>query len=375
MNEHRKFLDMAARLAIRGLGRVEPNPPVGCVFVRDGVVIGAGHHRRYGDLHAERDALRAMKHQGIDPAGSTAYVTLEPCNGHGKQPPCVDALIEAKVARVIFASRDPNPAKSHGAEALERAGITAEFSDASSFASGLVAPFIKRLTQGLPWVIAKWAQTIDGRIATRTGESKWISNEWSRRRVHELRSRVDAVVTGVGTVTADDPMLNARCCHVRRVARRVIIDSDLHTPLNSKIIRTASEIPTTVFCGADVLLDESRTGSVEALRAFEVEVRGAPRSGFGTRLDLEAVLRDLVSRYHASNVMIESGPGLLGSFFEADLIDAAQVYIAPMLIGDELAHAAAGGRNVAQLSDARRFELRRLKSVGGDIEAVYRRLR
>ena len=375
MNEHRKFLDMAARLAIRGLGRVEPNPPVGCVFVRDGVVIGAGHHRRFGDLHAERDALRDMKRRGIDPAGSTAYVTLEPCNGHGKQPPCVEALIEAKVARVIFAARDPNPAKSHGAQALERAGISAEFSDVSSFASGLVAPFIKRLMHGLPWVIAKWAQTIDGRIATRSGESKWISNEWSRRRVHELRARVDAIVTGVGTITADDPMLNARGCYVRRVARRVIIDSDLDTPLNCKLIRTAGDIPTIVYCGADVLLDESKAGVVEAFRACNVEVRGTDRSGSGTRLDLSCILKDLVTKYHAANVMIESGPGLLGSFFEADLVDAAQVYIAPMVFADELAHAAAAGRNIPHLSDARRFELRRLKSIGGDIEALYRRLR
>lgn len=375
MNTDKKFLDMAARLAIRGLGRVEPNPPVGCVFVKDGVVVGAGHHRRFGELHAERDALREMRRRGIDPAGSTAYVTLEPCNGHGKQPPCVEALIEAKVARVVFASRDPNPAKSHGAQALERAGIRAEFSEASSFASGLVLPFVRRLTQGLPWVIAKWAQTIDGRIATRTGESKWISNDRSRRRVHELRARVDAIITGVGTITADDPMLNARGCRARRIARRVIIDSDLHCPLNCKLVRTAQEIPTVMYCGDDALLSESKLGTVEALRSFGVQLRGAPRSGVGTRLDLASILRDLAAQFHATNVMIESGPGLLGSFFDADLVDAAQVYIAPMLIADELAHPAAGGRSVEQLTGARRFELRRIKNIDGDLEVMYRRTR
>ncbi|MFZ4573034.1 MAG: bifunctional diaminohydroxyphosphoribosylaminopyrimidine deaminase/5-amino-6-(5-phosphoribosylamino)uracil reductase RibD [Phycisphaerales bacterium] len=375
MSDHKHFLDLAAKLAVRSLGLVEPNPPVGCVIVRDGAVIGAGHHRRFGGLHAERDALAAMKAAGVDPRGATAYVTLEPCNGHGKQPPCVAALIEAGVARVVFAAHDPNPAKAGGAAALCAAGIAAEFSAESPLAAALVGPFVKRLRTGLPWVIAKWAQSIDGRIATRTGESQWISGERSRRRVHEIRSRMDAIITGLGTVNADDPMLTARGVPVRRVARRVVLDADLDISVDRKLVRTARETPTIVVCDESLLGAAIAVHKVNALREAGVEIIGVPQAGGHGRLDLRAALRALVDRHLVTNVLIESGPGLMGSCFADDLVDEAVVYVAPILFADDQARPAAAGMMTPRLADARRFTLARAKPVGGDVELVYRRAR
>ena len=230
------MLDLAARLALRARGRAEPNPLVGCVLVKAGEVIGMGHHRLFGDVHAEVDALRSARRQGHDPLGCTAYVTLEPCNHQGKQPPCTRALIEAGVARVIAARRDDNPVAAGGFEALRSAGIPCEVSEDSSLARDISDPFFKRVRTGTPWVIAKWAQTIDGRVATRTGESKWISSEASRRRVHALRGRVDAIMCGLGTVLADDPMLTPRPTKgrgpPRRTPIRVVADAHLDIPLD-----------------------------------------------------------------------------------------------------------------------------------------------
>ena len=222
-------------------------------------------------------------------------------------------------------------------------------------------------------MIAKWAQTIDGRIATRNGESQWISNEWSRRRVHELRGRVDAVITGLGTVNADDPMLTARGVRSRRIARRVVIDSDLDIAHDRKLVRTAREVPTIVVCDGSLLGAAIAAHRINALREAGVEIIGVPQSGGHGRLDLAAAMRELVSRHLVTNVLIESGPGLMGSCFGEDLIDEAWVYVAPMLFGDDQARPAAAGMMTERLSDARRFWLARSKELGNDIELVYRR--
>ncbi len=369
------MLDLAARLAWRAAGYVEPNPLVGCVIVRDGAVIGVGHHRKFGGPHAEREAIADCRRRGGDPRGSTVYVTLEPCASRGKQPPCTEALVEAGVARVVYASEDPNPAKSGGAAFLRGRGIACDFCVESEMASGLAAPFIKRITTGLPWVIAKWAQTIDGRIATRTGESKWISNDRSRARVHRLRARVDGILSGIGTIAADDPMLNARGVRrVRRNARRIVADSDLEIRLDAKVVTTAQEQPTTIFCHEELLTAAICAEKVAALRSAGVELIGLAPSPVGSRgIDLAAGLRELVRRHQIANVMTEAGPAILGSLFEADLIDEAVVYLAPMLLGDELARAAAVGRVAESLHAARRLNLWRVKRLGDDLEISYRR--
>ncbi|HED53753.1 MAG TPA: bifunctional diaminohydroxyphosphoribosylaminopyrimidine deaminase/5-amino-6-(5-phosphoribosylamino)uracil reductase RibD [Phycisphaerales bacterium] len=367
-----KMLDLATRAAWRGGGRVEPNPMVGCVIAKGSDIIGIGHHQRYGSLHAEREALANVHRRGHDPRGATAYVTLEPCCHHGKQPPCTEALIEAGIKKVVFARHDPAPASCGGSRVLRDAGIEAELCESSSAAVHLSDPFVKRITTGMPWVIAKWAQTVDGRIATRTGQSQWISSDLSRRRVHHLRERVDAIITGLGTALHDDPRLTVRLDRrPRRIPRRVVIDTDLDLPTTSKLVRTAREIPVTACCSGELKSGSYLEPRRAALEAAGVEIMGVRSDN--RRLDLDVMLKQLVDAYDTTNVLIECGPGLLGSFFEFDLIDEAVVYIAPLLLGDELAKAAAVGRTVPSLSGGRNFRLMRIKRVGDDVELVYRR--
>jgi diaminohydroxyphosphoribosylaminopyrimidine deaminase/5-amino-6-(5-phosphoribosylamino)uracil reductase len=317
------MLDLAARLALRGAGYVEPNPMVGCLLVRDGRVIGWGHHRKFGGPHAEREALADCRGRGEDPRGATVYVTLEPCSHFGKTPPCTGALIEAGVARVVAARRDPNPISAGGAAVLERAGIGVEFCDASRLALAVSEPFIKRVTTGLPWVIAKWAQFEDGRMVTRPGEPRWISNEWARRRVHRLRGRVDAIVTGIGTVLADDPMLTVRGVRASRVPTRVVLDSRLEMPVQSGIARSARDVPTMICTTSHGFgIEEHRMADLTAL-----DVPILAMSDHRGRVDLRAVLRNLTAN-GAANVLVEAGPRVLASFFEERLVDEAVVHVA-----------------------------------------------
>jgi diaminohydroxyphosphoribosylaminopyrimidine deaminase/5-amino-6-(5-phosphoribosylamino)uracil reductase len=303
------------------------------------------------------------------------YVTLEPCNGTGRNPPCAGRLIELGVGEVVYACADPNPLKAGGADALRAAGIAARLSDASPAASALAAPFLLRMREGRPWVIAKWAQTIDGRIATRTGESKWISNEASRRRVHRLRARVDAVLTGIGTVIADDPMLTARGVVLRRTAARVVVDTDLDLAPETLLARTAREVPTIVACDRDLASSGFTGGARQRLEEAGVIVLGVPPDAGGRGLDLRAMLERLWKERSIATLMVEAGPGLLGSMCDADLIDEAVVYVAPMLLGDEHAKGVAAGRLAESLSQARRFDLIRTRRVGNDVELTYRRRR
>lgn len=368
----KRMLDLAARAALRGMGHVEPNPLVGCVIARGDTVLGIGHHRRFGELHAEREALAACARAGHDPAGATAYVTLEPCVHHGKQPPCTEALLDAGIARVVIARADPGDISRGGAGVLTAAGVEVAWSSASAMALAVADPWLKRVRTGLPWVIAKWAQTLDGRIATRSGESKWISSGQSRKRVHRLRGRCDAVVTGVGTVFADDPMLTPRDVRrVRRVPVRVVVDRDLDIPLDCALVKTASEVPTVVACDKVYTRATITADRREALESAGVTIAGVPQGPGG--VDLSLLMRFLVEQYDASNVMVEAGPGLLGAFIEQDLVDEAYIYTAPLLLGDELARSVISGRVAASLASGRAYELARLKRVGNDIEAIYRR--
>ncbi len=361
-SQDKAFLDLAARVATRAFGWTEPNPMVGAVLVKDERIIGVGHHRHFGGLHAERDALLACRENGVDPRGATLYCTLEPCGHHGKQPPCTDAVIEAGIARVVIASRDPHGVSSGGWELLESAGISVSQSDASVNAVRLSQPFLHRLSTGTPWVIAKWAQTIDGRIATRAGESQWISNARCRARVHRLRAKVDAVLVGVGTAIADDPMLNARDCRsVRRTAKRVVIDTHGRLPLDSRLVRSAGEIPTVVY-----------TQNPIAFAGTEVRAELATvRDG---RIDLRSCLEHLHTVHGVSSVLSESGPTLLGSLLEENLVHEAVVHMAPGVLGDELARPVAVGREAPALAQMRRFALVRTKPIGDDVELWYRQV-
>jgi diaminohydroxyphosphoribosylaminopyrimidine deaminase/5-amino-6-(5-phosphoribosylamino)uracil reductase len=380
MDEAREMLDLAARLAMRAAGHVEPNPLVGAVIVRPprsagepapDRIIGRGHHRVYGGLHAEAEALADCATHGNDPRGATLYVTLEPCNHHGKQPPCTDAIIAAGLARVVYARRDPNAAAAGGEERLRAAGIDCQLNESSQLATRLSDPFVKRITTGLPWVIAKWAQTIDGWIATRSGESKWISGPAARARVHSLRSRVDAVVTAIGTVLSDDPLLTARTGHPpRRVARRVVIDPQLEIPLESRLVSTIAAGPVLVATTQAALV--RRGATARRLSDQGVDVIASVSDG---PIPVADLLRYLVDQYDATNVLVEAGAGLLGRLFASDLVDEAMVFIAPKLLGDDEAVPVARGRSLERLSDASQFRLGRVRQLGDDVMLRYFRQR
>jgi diaminohydroxyphosphoribosylaminopyrimidine deaminase/5-amino-6-(5-phosphoribosylamino)uracil reductase len=356
-------LRSAARLALRGHGGAEPNPLVGCVITDPrGVVVGAGYHRRFGGPHAE---VVALARAGGRAAGATAYVTLEPCAHTGKTGPCTDALIRARVARVVYGASDPNEVAAGGAQRLAAAGIEVVQRADCAEARRAAAPFVHRVRTGLPWITAKWAQTIDGRIATRAGASRWISGRRSRAMVHRERGRTDAILTGIGTVRADDPMLTARGVRVRRRARRIVVDPDLAIDDGAAIVRTAGEVPTTVVTATD----RAAGSRANALAARGVEVFAAPEGPGG--VDLAAALRGLAARHGLAHVLVEAGAGLLGALLRARLVNDAWVIVAPMILGDEAAVASVRGRVAPALTDAIAMTLAGVHRRGADVVIRY----
>ena len=332
------WMRSALELAERGRGHVEPNPLVGSVLVKDGQMIGAGWHEKFGAAHAEVNALA----QAADRArGATCYVTLEPCCHVGKTPPCTDALIRAGVARVVAALQDPFlQVAGQGAKVLRDAGIPVTFGPGEAAARRQNAPYLKLLATGRPYVHAKWAMTLDGKIATRSGDSKWISNEASRRRAHELRGRMDAIVTGIGTILADDPLLTARPPGPR-VATRVVLDRRGRLPLASRLVQTARQVPTLV-------VTSEQAPTLAPLRAAGCEVLAVsedPRQQI-------AHLLDHLGRQRFTNLMVEGGAEVLGSFLDARAIDEVHVFIAPKLVGGSAAKTALGGQGFERIADA-----------------------
>ena len=315
----------ALTLARRGEERVEPNPMVGCVIARGERILGEGHHRRFGGAHAEIEAILAAGGESAV-RGATFYVTLEPCSITGKTPPCVDALLRCGAARVVAATLDPNPrVNGEGLRRLAASGVRVQCGLCESEARALIAPFEKFITRREPWVIAKWAQSLDGKIATRTGDSKWISDETARRHAHAVRGRVDAIIIGAGTAVRDDPLLTCRDAAPRRTAARVVLDSRLRLPVSAAMVCTANETPTWVFCTAAAPATKRRR--LEQLGCVVTPIRSI-RGG----LDLSTMLRELAAR-GAANVIVEGGGRLLGQFFDERRIDEVHIYLAPRLIG------------------------------------------
>src|SRR5579885_619836 len=349
--DDRHWMTRALELAERGRGHVEPNPLVGAVVVRDGRLVGEGWHQRFGGPHAEVNALAAA---GEAARGATLYVTLEPCCHHGKTPPCTDAVLRAGVGRVVAAMPDPFPqVAGKGAELLRAAGVPVDRGTCEAAARRLNAPYLKLLATGRPYVHAKWAMTLDGKIATRTGDSRWVSNEASRRRVHELRGRMDAVLVGVGTVLADDPLLTARPPGPRTAAR-VVLDSRGRTPPGCRLAATARDVPTLVVtAGAEPA----------ALRAAGCE--GLALAG-GGRPSADALLAEL-GRRRMTNVLVEGGAEVLGSFLDARAIDEVHVFVAPKLAGGREALTPVGGRGVERIAEALPLAEWRVEVIEGDV--------
>ncbi len=352
----RRLMSQALELAERGRGAVEPNPLVGCVIVRDGQVVGSGYHQRFGGPHAEIEALRGA---GEAARGAEVYVTLEPCCHQGKTGPCCRALIEAQVGRVVVGCVDPNPQVSgQGLDALREAGIEVCEEVLSEQATRLIAPFTKLVTKGQPWVIAKWAMTLDGKIASRTGSSQWISGEASRGVVHALRGRVDAILVGRGTVAADDPLLTARPAGLR-TATRIVLDSRASLSTESKLVQSTDEAPLLVATAEDASQEKCRRLAGEG-----VEVLGL---GGETRGEQMTALLDELGRRQMTNLLVEGGGKVFGTLFDLGAIDEVHVFVAPKLVGGQAASTPIAGQGLAKMLDAVALQNVQTETLGDDL--------
>ncbi|MCC6698604.1 MAG: bifunctional diaminohydroxyphosphoribosylaminopyrimidine deaminase/5-amino-6-(5-phosphoribosylamino)uracil reductase RibD [Candidatus Hydrogenedentes bacterium] len=341
----------ALELAAKGKGRTSPNPAVGCVIVRDGRVIGEGYHERAGEPHAEINAIEDARG---DIQGATLYVSLEPCCFHGRTPPCTDTIIRHRPRRVVVAMHDPNPRVcGEGIFALRQAGIRVDVGVLEEEARRLNEAFVKFMTRGLPFVIAKCGMSLDGKIATRTGDSRWVTGEASRRLVHELRNEVDAILVGSRTVMMDDPSLTTRLDE-RDVKDpiRVIVDADQYLDTDRRVFQLKSGAPTWVA----VPDDRSFEGADEVLRI---------PSGKGG-LDLTLLMKELSARDIVS-VLIEGGGSTLASAFESSIIDKVMFFVAPKIIGGQHAITAVEGEGAARMADVIRLERMTARPVGEDI--------
>ena len=363
------FMREALALARQGEGRVSPNPPVGCVLVKDGAVIARGWHDRLGGLHAEAMALAEA---GENARGSTAYVTLSPCTTHGRQPPCADALIRAGVAEAVVASPDPNPRNADGAEVLRRAGVPVRVGLLREEAEYLARGFMKVQRTGLPWVILKYAMTLDGKIAAATGDSRWVSGPESRELVQDMRSRGDAILVGSGTVIADDPLLTVRGPalaarggpEVHPQPLRLVVDGRCRMPATAAMLVPSRGAggPVVVFCSTDASAEKKRE-----LEARGAEVVATPSDS--GKVQLKAMLEDLARR-GVNTVFCEGGGGLAGALVASGLVDEVVAFVAPKIIGGLTAPGPVGGEGFRLMAEAMPVAVREWRRVGDDIVVV-----
>jgi diaminohydroxyphosphoribosylaminopyrimidine deaminase/5-amino-6-(5-phosphoribosylamino)uracil reductase len=365
--QDRLHLRRALELAERGRGRVSPNPLVGAVLVRDGEPIGEGFHAEYGGLHAETAALADCYARGADPAGATMYVTLEPCAHTGQQPPCTDAIVRAGIARVVIASEDPTEkASGRGPGILRDEGVDVVFAEGAEAAAArlLNQAFRKHARTGRPLVVFKLAMSLDGRVATAQGDSRWISGKASRTLVHGWRAEYDAVAVGIGTVLADDPLLTAREVEAARQPARVAFDSAARLPPDSQLARTVGDARLLV-----VTAPEADAERVRALQATGAEIVVAAGDSPADRVG--AALTEL-GRRGIHSLMLEGGPKLAGAFLDAGEVDELRVFVAPIVVGGSEARAVAEGGGVARIADAARALAVDVERIGDDVLIVAR---
>jgi diaminohydroxyphosphoribosylaminopyrimidine deaminase/5-amino-6-(5-phosphoribosylamino)uracil reductase len=355
----RALMARALALAALGLHTTTPNPRVGAVVVRDGAILGEGFHRRPGEAHAEVAALADARARGHDPRGATVYVNLEPCNHHGRTGPCSRALIDAGVARVVFAMRDPHAIAAGGAEALAAAGIAVTEGVAQEDARELNIGFVANALRGVPWVRVKLAASLDGRTALASGASQWITGAPARADGHAWRARACAILTGVGTVMKDDPQLTVREVATTRQPLRVVVDRHGETPSTARVLAGGHALIVTASGARD--------------RAFgDVEVLSMPNAD--GKVDLAGMLRALGSR-GINEVHVEAGARLVGALVDAGLVDEFLVYLAPSVIGDPARGMAERAAPLAALDARTRLAFRSIEPIGDDLRIVARVLR
>lgn len=356
----RRHLARAIELAEQGRGRVSPNPLVGAVLGRDQEVIGEGFHRALGAPHAEVEAIRAAG--TCDLHGATLYVSLEPCCHRGRTPPCTDAIQRAGIGRVVVGSDDPSEhACGRGLGILRDEGIEVVVADGelATRARLMNQPFRKWARTGRPWVLFKSAMTLDGKVATRGGDSKWISGQASRQVAHQWRAQCDAVVVGIGTALTDDPQLTARIQRVSRQPRRVVFDSLARLPLSSKLVRDAQQLPLSV-----VVSRAASRAATDALTAQGAEVIVA--SGENEPARVRSALEQLGAA-GITSILLEGGPHLAGSFLDADEIDEVRLFLAPMVLGGRTARDPLEGEGAEAIADAARALTFECERVGDDL--------
>lgn len=353
------YMRRAIVLAERGRGWTSPNPLVGAVIVKDGRIIGEGYHEKYGELHAERNAIASLTESA---EGATIYVTLEPCCHYGKTPPCTEAIIENKIARVVIGSRDPNPKVSgKGAAMLREAGIVVEEDFLREECDRLNPIFFHYITTKTPYVILKYAMTADGKIATKTGASKWITGEKSRELVQQMRHNYRGIMVGIGTVLADDPMLNVRF-EGGRSPVRIICDSSLRIPEDCAIAKSAHKYDTIVACAS---AEPGKKGRLEALGMQVLELPGAD----GT-VDLKALMGVLGER-KIDSILLEGGGMLNDSMLRLGLVHEVKAFVAPKLFGGAGAKTPVEGNGVELPDQAVRLSLEKVTTVGEDLLIEY----
>lgn len=354
-----EFLALAVELAKEGKGLVSPNPLVGAVVVRKGKVIGRGWHAAYGAPHAERMALDACEEADLSDA--TLYISLEPCSHHGKTPPCTDAILAAEIKRVVVASDDPSEkASGKGIEILRESGVEVVVvnGEVSAAARELNQPFRKHARSGRPWILAKWAMSLDGKVASKTGDSQWISSESSRQIVHQRRSECDAVAIGIGTALSDNPLLTARVEGARQ-PKRVIFDSHGRLPLRSKLVQSVTEAPIIVVTSKD-----APEQTIDALRALSIEVVFAEGESESERVSSAL---DELGLKGITSILLEGGPRLAGAFCDAQEIDEIIAFIAPVVIGGSSARSPIEGIGLEKIADASGLRVLQWSESGGDI--------
>ena len=367
-----KYMRRAIELAKKGSGHVNPNPLVGAVIVRDGEIIGEGYHECYGQLHAERNAIANAKKRGNSLEGSTIYVTLEPCCHYGKTPPCTEAIIEEKIARVVVGSDDPNPLVSgKGFQMLREKGIEViphflkEECDAMNYV------FFHYIRTGTPYVAMKYAMTMDGKIACYTGDSKWVTGEESRAHVQTLRNHYKGIMAGIGTVLADAPMLNCRI-EGGRDPIRIIADSHLRIPMDSQLVRTAGQQPLIVACLPDA--DEEKAAQLQEKGVEVLRIPGVTTADITEEqkevISLPVLMKELGAR-KIDGILLEGGGQLNESALQAGIVDRIYCYIAPKIFGGAQAKTPVEGQGLTRAADAWQFKRIGMQEFGQDILLEY----
>jgi diaminohydroxyphosphoribosylaminopyrimidine deaminase/5-amino-6-(5-phosphoribosylamino)uracil reductase len=345
---------LALQLAARGLGNVEPNPAVGAVIVKNNRVIGRGWHKKFGAAHAEINALADCRKQGANTKGATMYVTLEPCCHYGKTSPCTDALIAAKLKKVVVATIDPSKhANGKGIRLLRKAGIKVDTGVCEAEARLFNSPFLKFAKTGKSWVTLKWAQSIDGKLAwvSRSKKRKWISSGESRKDAHKLRRRVGAILVGVETVLKDDPLLTPRP-YKRRKPIRIVLDNNLRIPLKSQLLTTARQVPVLIIAQNKML----KTKKAKQIFGRGAEILGCPATHSNLRF-----LLDELSKRRIRHLLVEGGAKVISSFLKEKLADGVTVYIAPKILGDK------GGADISSATKKLMLYRTEIKRIGNDM--------